>query len=61
MKIGSAPEHVPLQTDIAHLRFCTDGGCDDATEDDFRHGSWSVMWDKTYSDAGRQKRAARTT
>ena len=28
MSIGSAPEHVPLQIDIAHLRFCTDGGCD---------------------------------
>lgn len=55
MNIGPALEHVPLQIDIAHLRFCTDGGCDWCNWG--RFSTWklvgSVQWCGT-TDIGSQ-------
>ena len=56
--IGSITDQVSISSDSETLRFYTDGGCDDPTEIDFRHGSWSVVLDKTNSDLERQNHAA---
>ena len=56
--LGSIPDQVSISSDSETLRFYTDGGCADPTEIDFRHGSWSVVLDKTDSDLERQNHAA---
>ena len=58
LSIGSLPENLPIEIDPRHLRFYTDGGCDDPTEVDFRHGCWSVAWDNTNSDIKLQAQAS---
>ena len=47
--IGSIPDQVSISSDSEIFRFYTDGGCDDPTEIDFRHGNWSVILDKITS------------
>ena len=58
MSIEAPSRQVHINSEQSHLRFYTDGGCEDPTEIDFRHGSWSVILDHTTCESERCEAAA---